>query len=192
MKTIRMAVIAGDGIGPEVIREGIRVLDTVAQLDGSFAFEWTHFPWGCDYYLKTGRMMPEDGIETLSRFDAIYLGAVGAPGVPDHISLWDLLLRIRKSIRNMRVCDGLCDCLPFPDSSFDVVMSGHVVGDRFREEVDELTRVARPGGWLLDVPGDQHRKTRPNEQLLSDGWEELAYTGTFGETTYRYRKQVQK
>ena len=64
MVTIKMAVIAGDGVGPEVIREGIRVLDAVARLDGSFAFEWTHFPWGCDYYLKTGRMMPEDGIET--------------------------------------------------------------------------------------------------------------------------------
>ncbi len=98
----------------------------------------------------------------------------------------------RRGIRNMRVCDGFCDCLPFPDSSFDVVMSGHVVGDRFREEVDELTRVAKPGGWLLDVPGDQRRKTRRNERLLADGWEEMAYTGTFGETTYRYRKQVKK
>ena len=99
---------------------------------------------------------------------------------------------IRRGIRNMRVCDGLCDCLPFPDNSFDVVMSGHVVGDRFREEMDELTRVTRPGGWLLDVPGDQHRETGNNEQLLADGWEELAYTGTFGETTYRYRRQVRK
>ena len=98
----------------------------------------------------------------------------------------------KKGIRNMRVSDGLCDSLPFPDSSFDVVMSGHVVGDRFREEVDELTRVAKPGGWLLDVPGDQHRETGRNEQLLADGWEELAYTGTFGKTTYRYRKQVRK
>ncbi len=98
----------------------------------------------------------------------------------------------RKGIRNMRVCDGLCDSLPFPDNSFDVVMSGHVVGDRFREEVDELARVTKSGGWLLDVPGDQHRKVRRNEQLLADGWEELAYTGTFGETTYRYRKQVRK
>ncbi len=98
----------------------------------------------------------------------------------------------RKGIRNMRVCDGLCDCLPFPYNSFDVVMSGHVVGDRFHEEVDELTRVAKPGGWLLDVPGDQHRRTRRNEQLLADGWEEMAYTGAFGETTYRYRKQVKK
>ena len=98
----------------------------------------------------------------------------------------------RQGIRNMRVCDGLCDCLPFPDNSFDVVMSGHVVGDRFREEVDELTRVAKPGGWLLDVPGDQHGETGPNGQLQADGWEELAYPGTFGFTTYRYRKQVQK
>ena len=98
----------------------------------------------------------------------------------------------RRGIRNMRVCDGLCDSLPFPDDSFDVVMSGHVVGDRFREEVDELARITKPGGWLLDVPGDQHCKTGQNEQLLCDGWEELAYIGTFGEMTYRYRKQVRK
>ncbi len=98
----------------------------------------------------------------------------------------------RKGIRNMRVCDGLCDCLPFPDNSFDVVMSGHVVGDRFREEIQELTRVARPGGLLLDIPGDQHCETGRNDRLLADGWEELAYTGTFGKTTFRYRKQVQK
>ena len=98
----------------------------------------------------------------------------------------------RKGITNMRVCDGLCHCLPFPDNSFDVVMSGHVVGDCFREEVDELARITKPGGWLLDVPGDQHRKTRRKDELIADGWEELTYTGTFGETTYRYRKQVRK
>ena len=95
MKIYNIAVIAGDGIGPEVLAEGIKVLNRVAELDGSFKFEFTHFPWGCEYYLKTGRMMPEDGIEQLSKFDAIYLGAVGYPGVPDHISLWDLLLTIR-------------------------------------------------------------------------------------------------
>ena len=96
----------------------------------------------------------------------------------------------RKGITNMRVCDGMCDSLPFPDNSFDVVMSGHVVGDRFRDEVNELTRITKPGGWLLDVPGDQHRETGRNEQLIEDGWEELAYTGAFGMTTFRYRKQV--
>ena len=73
-----------------------RVLDEAARLDGGFRFEFTHFPWGCEYYRETGRMMPEDGMEQLSRFDAIFLGAVGAPGVPDHVSLWDLLLTIRK------------------------------------------------------------------------------------------------
>ena len=93
----KIAVIAGDGIGPEVIAEGVKVLKKVAELDGSFEFEFTEFPWGCDYYLEKGEMMPADGVETLSKFDAIFLGAVGAPGVPDHISLWDLLLKIRKS-----------------------------------------------------------------------------------------------
>ena len=92
----------------------------------------------------------------------------------------------------MRVCDGLCHSLPFPDDSFDVTMSGHVVGDLFCEEVAELTRVTKNGGWLLDVPGDQRRETGRNEELLADGWEELAYTGTFGRMTYRYRKQVRK
>ena len=98
----------------------------------------------------------------------------------------------RKGITNMRVCDGMCDSLPFPDNSFDIVMSGHVVGDRFREEVDELTRITKPDGWLLDVPGDQQRETGRNEALIADGWEEMAYEGTFGRTTYRYRKQVNK
>ncbi|MEG0566631.1 MAG: isocitrate/isopropylmalate family dehydrogenase, partial [Hungatella sp.] len=72
-------------------------LKQIAELDGELCFEFTYFPWGCEYYLKTGRMMDEDGIDKLKDFDAIFLGAVGYPGVPDHISLWDLLLTIRKS-----------------------------------------------------------------------------------------------
>ena len=95
MKTYQIAVIAGDGIGPEVIREEIKVLKAVAELDGGFRFNFTEYPWGCGYYLKTGEMMPADGMETLRGYDAILLGAVGYPGVPDHISLRDLLLRIR-------------------------------------------------------------------------------------------------
>lgn len=95
MKQYKIAVIPGDGIGTEVVNEGIKVLNRVAELDGGFTFEFTHFPWGCEYYLEKGEMMPENGIELLSEFDAIYLGAVGAPTVPDHISLWDLLLKIR-------------------------------------------------------------------------------------------------
>ena len=96
METYRIAAIGGDGIGPEVVEEGLRVLRHIEKADGTFSFQVTSFPWGCEYYLKTGRMMPEDGMEQLKHFDAIYLGAVGAPGVPDHVSLWDLLLKIRK------------------------------------------------------------------------------------------------
>ncbi|MDQ1000584.1 tartrate dehydrogenase/decarboxylase/D-malate dehydrogenase [Neobacillus niacini] len=97
MKILKIAVIAGDGVGPEVINEGINVLNKVAGIDSSFKFEFTYFPWGCEFYSKHGKMMDDDGIEQLKEFDAIYLGAVGFPGVPDHISLWDLLLKIRKS-----------------------------------------------------------------------------------------------
>ena len=97
MKKYRIAVIPGDGVGPEVLTEGMKVLKRVSELDPTFQYEETWFPWGCEYYLKTGRMMPENGIEILKEYDAIYLGAVGYPGVPDHISLWDLLLTIRKN-----------------------------------------------------------------------------------------------
>lgn len=96
MQTYRIAVIPGDGVGPEVISEGVRVLERISALDSSIAFRLTQFPWGCEYYRKTGRMMDEDGLARLRDYDAIFLGAVGAPGVPDHISLWDLLLKIRK------------------------------------------------------------------------------------------------
>ncbi len=97
MRTYTVAVIPGDGIGPEVITEGVRILEEAARLDGRFSFQFEYYPWGCEYYLKYGRMMAEDGIRQLSHFDAIFLGAVGYPGVPDHISLRDLLLNIRKS-----------------------------------------------------------------------------------------------
>jgi tartrate dehydrogenase/decarboxylase/D-malate dehydrogenase len=91
----RIAVIPGDGIGQEVINEGLHILDSVASASNDrFTFEYTSFPWGCQYYLETGRMMANDGLEVLKGFDAIYFGAVGWPGVPDHISLWGLRLAI--------------------------------------------------------------------------------------------------
>src|ERR1051326_6782670 len=98
MKTYRIAVIAGDGIGQEVVPEGIRVLDTAADRFG-FRLQWDHFNWGCETYIKTGQMMPRDGMEQLRPFDAIYLGAVGHPKVPDHVSLWGLLIPIRRGFR---------------------------------------------------------------------------------------------
>ncbi|HEV2129135.1 MAG TPA: tartrate dehydrogenase [Thermomicrobiales bacterium] len=94
-RTIRIAVIPGDGIGKEVVPEGLRVLDHLAERSGgSLAFEYESFPWGCEYYVETGRMMDADGLARLAPFDAIYFGAVGWPGVPDHVSLWGLRLAI--------------------------------------------------------------------------------------------------
>ena len=96
MKNFKIAVIAGDGIGPEVISSGKEVLSGIAEMSQKFSVEFTDFPYGCDYYKKTGKMMDSDGLEKLKQFDAIYLGAVGSPGVPDNISLGDLLLKIRR------------------------------------------------------------------------------------------------
>ncbi len=96
MKTYLISVIPGDGIGPEVTREAVKVLNAAAALDGGFRFEFTEYPWGCEYYLKTGDMMPADGLDLLRGSDAVLLGAVGYPGVPDHISLRGLLLQLRR------------------------------------------------------------------------------------------------
>jgi tartrate dehydrogenase/decarboxylase/D-malate dehydrogenase len=107
MNTHRIAVIPGDGIGKEVVPEGLRVLEAAAARFG-IAIEWSHFDWSCDYYAKHGRMMPEDWFETLSPFDAIYYGAVGWPAtVPDHVSLWGSLIQFRRRFDqyvNLRPC----------------------------------------------------------------------------------------
>ena len=102
----RIAVIPGDGIGREVIPVGIRVLDAVAASQ-DFSFSWDFFDWSCETYARCGEMMPGDGIEQLSQFDAVYLGAVGYPGVPDQVSLWGLLIPIRREFDqyvNLRPC----------------------------------------------------------------------------------------
>ncbi|SDK93666.1 tartrate dehydrogenase [Natronincola ferrireducens] len=96
MKKYKIAVIPGDGIGNEVTAEGVKVLDTFAALKGDIHFDYEYFPWGCEYYLKTGNMMDPNGLKILKDFDAILLGAVGYPSVPDHISLHGLLLKIRQ------------------------------------------------------------------------------------------------
>jgi tartrate dehydrogenase/decarboxylase/D-malate dehydrogenase len=94
-RTFKIAVIPGDGIGKEVIQEGQRVLEHIAELSGGkLTFEFDSFPWGCEYYMKHGRMMAADGLEQLKGYDAIYFGAVGWKDVPDHISLWGLRLAI--------------------------------------------------------------------------------------------------
>jgi tartrate dehydrogenase/decarboxylase/D-malate dehydrogenase len=110
--TIKVAVIPGDGIGMEVMPEGMRVMEAAGRKHG-IDFDWQEFDWSCEIYLKTGRMMPEDGIDRLRDFDAIYLGAAGFPTVPDHISLWGLLIPIRRefdqyvNLRPVRLFEGV-------------------------------------------------------------------------------------
>jgi tartrate dehydrogenase/decarboxylase/D-malate dehydrogenase len=115
MNTIHLAVVPGDGVGIEVMREARKVLDRLAELHGGVAFSYDSFDWGCQYYLRTGRMMSEDGMARLEASDAILLGAIGFPGVPDHVSLHGLLLRIRRefdqyvNLRPVRLLDSR-DC----------------------------------------------------------------------------------
>lgn len=99
MKNFRIAVIPGDGIGNEVMEEGIKVLNKYAELLGNYHFTFHYYSWGCKYYLENGLMMPEDGLEILKTYDAILLGAVGDKSVPDHISLHGLLLKIRQGFK---------------------------------------------------------------------------------------------
>lgn len=112
MSQFRIAAIPGDGIGHEVIPEGIRVLEAVGKRF-DIDYQWQEFDWSCERYHKTGAMMPEDGIDQLKEFDAIYLGAVGYPGVPDHVSLWGLLIPIRRemqqyiNLRPVRLMPGI-------------------------------------------------------------------------------------
>src|SRR4029434_5638733 len=112
MSTFKIAVIEGDSIGHEVIPEGLRVLEAAGKKFG-LSYQMTHFDWSCEVYAKTGRMMPEDGLEQLKKFDAVFLGAVGYPGVADHVSLWGLLIPIRRgfdqyvNLRPVRLFNGV-------------------------------------------------------------------------------------
>jgi tartrate dehydrogenase/decarboxylase/D-malate dehydrogenase len=123
MASLKIAVIPGDGIGGEVIPEGIRALEAAGSRHG-IAFDWIEFDWSCRTYHSTGRMMPKDGLDRLRPFDAIYLGAVGFPGVPDNVSLWGLLIPIRRgfdqyvNLRPVRLFEGV----PCP-------LAGRVPGD---------------------------------------------------------------
>jgi tartrate dehydrogenase/decarboxylase / D-malate dehydrogenase len=112
MKKYRIAAIPGDGIGNEVVPEGIRALETAGARYG-VEFEWREFDWSCERYKNTGAMMPDDGIDQVRDTDGIFLGAVGFPGVPDHISLWGLLIPLRRelhqyvNLRPVRLLPGI-------------------------------------------------------------------------------------
>jgi tartrate dehydrogenase/decarboxylase / D-malate dehydrogenase len=113
MRKVEMAVIPGDGIGIEVVREARRVLDVLGEVDGGIKFSYTEFPWGCRYFTEHGEMAPKNFLDTLRGFETIFLGAVGFPGVPDHVSLWGLLLPIRRgfeqyvNLRPVRILRGV-------------------------------------------------------------------------------------
>lgn len=148
-----MAVLGGDGIGPEVTEEALRILRAMGARDPRVALEFESFDWNSETYLRTGRMMPEDGLETLARFDAILLGAVGDPRLPDHVTLWGLLFPIRQqfdqyvNLRPVRLLPGVRS----------------VLGDVGPEAVDmtfvrENTEGEYSGKGDLFFPGDRERE----------------------------------
>ena len=126
MRKFAIDLIPGDGIGVDVIQEAVRVLNALAEKDGGVAFDFKNLPWSCRYYLETGRMMPEDGLKILADCDAILLGAVGFPGVPDHVSLRELLLPIRMrfdqyvNLRPVKLLPGLTS--PIRNEAIDFVV----------------------------------------------------------------------
>ena len=113
MREYKIAAIPGDGIGTEVIAAGLEALKVLAERDGGFKLHVEHFPWSSDYYKKHGYYIPEGGLDKLKTFDAIFFGAVGAPDVPDHVSLWGLRLPICQgfdqyaNVRPARVLPGV-------------------------------------------------------------------------------------
>ena len=119
MNTYHIAMVPGDGIGKEVIPASVEVLNAVAALCG-FQLTYQNFDYSCEYYRQNGSMMPEDGLDRLRDSDGIFLGAVGYPGVPDHISLWGLLIPIRRgfqqyvNLRPVRLLEGISSPLANP------------------------------------------------------------------------------
>jgi tartrate dehydrogenase/decarboxylase/D-malate dehydrogenase len=152
MDTYRLAVIEGDGIGREVVPVGLAAIRAAAELTGSFAIETTSYPWSCEYYATRGRMMDGDALERMADSDAIFLGAIGFPGVPDHVSLWNMLLPVRQAfdlsvnLRPVRMLPGI----PGP------------LRDRTPEEVDLVVVRENTEGEYCGV-GGRVRAGTPDE-----------------------------
>ncbi len=148
MRHYRIAVIPGDGIGREVVPEGIRVLEAAASRF-NLSFSWDEKDWGCDRYTTTGAFLPEDGLDSIRNHDAIFLGAVGYPGVPDHVSLWGLLIPIRRvmkqwvNLRPVRLMPGV----PTP------------LRDRGPEDIDFVVVRENSEGEYSQVGGRQEEGT---------------------------------
>jgi tartrate dehydrogenase/decarboxylase / D-malate dehydrogenase len=185
MKTYRIATIPGDGIGNEVVPEGIRVLEAAGRKFG-IGFAWDEKPWSCAYYAKHGRMMPEDGLAQIRHHDAIFLGAVGYPGVPDHVSLWGLLVPIRRefqqyvNLRPVRLMPGVHSPLAGRkpgDIDFWVVrennegeyssMGGRMFGGTPEEFVTQLSVFSRKGTDRIMRYAFELAKTRRRKHVTS-------------------------
>ena len=181
----RIAVIPGDGIGKEVMPEGMKALDAAGARHG-ISFEWQMFSWSCETWHQTGRMMPEDGIEQLRGFDSIFLGAVGFPGVPDHVSLWGLLIPIRRSFDqyvNLRPCRLMrgVPCPLHPDLARDIdfwvvrenvegeysEVGGMVYEGTARETVTQQTIMTRHGIDRVLRYAFELAATRPRKKVTS-------------------------
>ena len=157
MKDFNIAVIAGDGIGPEVMEAATMVLDKAAEIHGGFRCHWREQPWSCEYYLKNGTMMPDNALDILKQHNAVYLGAVGYPGVPDHVSLWGMLLPIRRDFRlyvNLRPIQ----LLPGVKSP---------LADRTPEHIDFLVVRENNEGEYSNIGGRIHEGT-PNETVIQN------------------------
>ena len=181
----RVAVIAGDGIGQEVIPAGIEVVKKAAAACGA-AVEFVDCPWGCEYYKKHGRMMPEDGFDRLQEFDAIYLGAIGDPSVPDHVAVWQLLLPIRQrfdqyvNLRPMRLVPGLKTPLANRGpADIDMIcvrentegeyggIGGRIHVGRANETAQQVSVFTRPGIERIARYGFERARQRPRKILAS-------------------------
>jgi tartrate dehydrogenase/decarboxylase/D-malate dehydrogenase len=185
MKTYRVAVIPGDGIGKEVVPEGVRVLEAAGR-KYDIGFKWDEYPWSCEYRAKHGRMMPENALDTIRRHDAIFFGACGFPGVPDHVSLWEMLIPMRRqfdlyvNLRPVRLMPGIQSPLAgrkIGDIDFFVVrentegeyssIGGRIFEGTARETVVQTATFTRHGvDRILKYAFDLAR-SRPKKHLTS-------------------------
>src|SRR5216683_796608 len=160
MKTFNIAVIAGDGIGKEVVPESIRVLEAAGRRF-DFRLHWHAFDWSCETYAQTGKMMPDDGLRQLRPFNAIFLGAVGHPSVPDHVSLWGLLIPIRRNFRQyvnlrpVRLFEGTEDEMAVQQTVFTRRGVNRVLRFAFelaRKRKKHLTSATKSNGIIHTMP----------------------------------------
>jgi tartrate dehydrogenase/decarboxylase / D-malate dehydrogenase len=184
MRTYKIAVISGDGIGPEVVAAGVRVLQVSAEHDGGFKLDFQDFDWGSGFYRKHGVMMPADGVHQLRPFDAILFGAVGAPDIPDHITLWGLRLAICQgldqyaNVRPTRILPGITSPLrnvSGPELDWVIVrentegeysgVGGRVHQRQSNEVAQDVSVMTRPGVQRIIRYAFELARSRPRKLL---------------------------